>query len=128
MPSDLTEEQYFLLDGSERLNDLIFGTAQSTLAQQIPKKAGLQYMFHFQFVTRPVEKQPKETIQIHITGGSHWVCSGRCVKVYDSLYCGCLSDDVKGMLQKTYSYGKQLTVQVPEYSSNKDHLTVDYLL
>jgi len=37
MPSDLTEEQYSLLDGSERLNDLIIDTAQSTLAQQFPK-------------------------------------------------------------------------------------------
>ena len=106
MPSDLTEEQYSLLDGSEQLNDLIIDTAQSTLAQQFPKKAGFPYIFHFQSATRPVEKQPKETIQIHITGGNQWVtsvCSGRCVKVYDSLYCGYLSDDLKGRLQKTYS-------------------------
>ena len=53
----LTEEQYSLLDGSERLNDLIIDTAQSTLAQQFPKKAGFWYMFHFQSATRPVEKQ-----------------------------------------------------------------------
>ena len=82
MPSDLTEEQYSLLDGSERLNDLIIDTVQSTLAQQFPKKAGFRYIFHFQSATRPVEKQLKGTIQIHITGGNHWVtsvCSGRCV-------------------------------------------------
>ena len=35
------------------------------------------------------------------------------MKVYDSLYSGYLSDDLKGRLQKTYSYGKQLTVQLP---------------
>ena len=37
------------------------------------------FIFRFQSVGNPVEKQQKGTIQIHITGGNHWVtsvCSG----------------------------------------------------
>ena len=35
------------------------------------------------------------------------------MKVYDSLYCGYLSDDLKSQLQKIYSHRKQLTIQFP---------------
>ena len=35
------------------------------------------------------------------------------MKVYDSLYCGYLSDDLESQLKKIYDHSKQMTVQFP---------------
>ena len=61
MPSDLSQEQYPLLDGGEWFTNLIIDAAQSTLAQQFPEKVVFQYIFRFQSVGNPVEKQQKGT-------------------------------------------------------------------